>query len=126
MMDRIDAWVRRFNLHHELVGHVVHVCASLPQTVLMDLMLDESFTIADYEYVPGKATQVHVGTLRRGRTCRSIVLKRSLRVRDAAFARYVIAHELAHAHLRNAGRHDGEDPEHAADALADEWGFPRP
>jgi hypothetical protein len=38
----------------------------------------------------------------------------------------VIAHELAHAHLRNGGRHPEEDPEHAADSLAADWGFPRP
>jgi hypothetical protein len=38
----------------------------------------------------------------------------------------VIAHELAHAHLRNQGRFPGDDPEHAADALAAGWGFPRP
>jgi hypothetical protein len=40
--------------------------------------------------------------------------------------RWVIAHELAHAHLRNGGRWLGDDPEHAADALAAGWGFPRP
>jgi Zn-dependent peptidase ImmA (M78 family) len=39
---------------------------------------------------------------------------------------YVIAHELAHAHLRNGGRWEGDDPERAADALAAEWGFTRP
>jgi len=54
------------------------------------------------------------------------VLKRTLRLRPQPFVRYVIAHELAHAHLRNRGRWEAEDPEHAADALAAEWGFPRP
>jgi hypothetical protein len=57
---------------------------------------------------------------------RSVVLKRTLTRRPLPFVRYVIAHELAHAHLRNAGRFPGEDPEHAADALAAEWGFPKP
>ena len=35
----------------------------------------------------------------------------------------LIAHELAHAHLRNGGYGAITDPEHAADALAAEWGF---
>jgi hypothetical protein len=43
-----------------------------------------------------------------------------------SFVRWVIAHELAHAHLRNCGRWEGDDPEHAADDLAARWGFPRP
>ena len=38
----------------------------------------------------------------------------------------LLAHELAHAYLRNEGRWPGDDPEAAADALAAEWGFPRP
>ena len=37
--------------------------------------------------------------------------------------RYVIAHELAHAVLRNGGRWGSDDPEEAADALAAQWGF---
>ena len=60
------------------------------------------------------------------RSSRSVVLKRTLRRGPTDFVRYVIAHELAHAHLRNGGRYPGEDPEAAADALAAEWGFPRP
>jgi hypothetical protein len=38
----------------------------------------------------------------------------------------VIAHELAHAHLRNRGRWVGDDPEVAADSLAADWGWPKP
>jgi predicted SprT family Zn-dependent metalloprotease len=55
-----------------------------------------------------------------------VVLKRTLLFRSVAFTRYIIAHELAHAHLRNRGRTDQEDPEFAADSLAADWGFPRP
>ena len=54
------------------------------------------------------------------------ILKRTLRSRPDGFIKWVIAHELAHAHLRNAGRWPGEDPERAADAVAAEWGFARP
>jgi hypothetical protein len=62
----------------------------------------------------------------RGRPGRAVVLKRTLRAKNDSFVRWVIAHELAHAHLHNAGRWPGDDPEHAADALAEDWGFPRP
>ena len=57
---------------------------------------------------------------------RAVVLKRTLCSRHETFVRWVIAHELAHAHLRNAGRWPGDDPERAADALAQRWGFPKP
>lgn len=52
----------------------------------------------------------------------SVVLKRNLRDRSVSFVRCVIAHELAHAHLRNRGRFPGDDPELAADSLAAAWG----
>jgi hypothetical protein len=38
----------------------------------------------------------------------------------------VIAHELAHAYLRNGGWGEISDRELAADALAESWGFPKP
>jgi hypothetical protein len=69
---------------------------------------------------------VPVASPRRNRPARSVVLKRTLRHRPLAFVRWLIAHEVAHAHLRHGGRWPGEDPEHAADALAADWGFPRP
>ena len=61
-----------------------------------------------------------------GRPGRSVVLKRTTKRRSVPFARWVIAHELAHAYLRHGGRFPNEDPEHAADSLAAEWGFPKP
>ena len=57
---------------------------------------------------------------------RSVVLKKRLCDCDENFAHYVIAHELAHAHLWNGPWGEITDPEHAADALAASWGFPRP
>ena len=60
------------------------------------------------------------------RPSRCVVLKRTLRRRPESFIRWVIAHELAHAHLRNGGRWPEEDPEVAADGLAADWGFPKP
>jgi hypothetical protein len=45
---------------------------------------------------------------------------------NEAFAHYVIAHEFAHAYLRNGGWNEITDREEAADALAASWGFRRP
>lgn len=122
----IDQWLSRFGLDEFLHGHVAGVLGVLPESVRQDLLGDESFRICDYEPGPGVVAHVPVAMPGRCRAGRSVVLKRTLRRRPVAFVRYVIAHELAHAHLRNAGRWPGDDPEHAADALAAEWGFPRP
>jgi len=55
-----------------------------------------------------------------------VVLKPRLSMCEEAFAHYVIAHEFAHAYLRNGPWGNIFDPEDAADALAASWGFPRP
>jgi hypothetical protein len=54
------------------------------------------------------------------------VLRLKLSHCDEAFAFYVIAHEFAHAFLRNGPWGDITDVEQAADALAATWGFCRP
>lgn len=114
-----------FGLDEFLHEHVVQVVLALPEAVRTGLIADELFCICDYE--PGPQAVVHVPMgMPNGRASRSVVLKRTLRRRPAEFVRYVIAHELAHAHLHNRGRFPGDDPEHAADALAADWGFPRP
>lgn len=130
MPQAIHEWLTRFGLddflHHEVAG----VMGTLPEHVRDDFLLDSRFAFFDYEPGAGVVMHVPVGLPRggggAGGASRSVVLKRTLARRPVAFVRYVIAHELAHAHLRNAGRFPGEDPEHAADALAAEWGFPRP
>ena len=119
-------WLARFGLDAFLHDHVACVVARLPDRVRDDFVADPSFVMSDYEPQAGAAVHVRVGPPRRNAAARSVVLKRTLRRRPEAFVRYVIAHELAHAHLRNAGRFPGDDPEHAADELAAEWGFPRP
>ncbi|MCX5658926.1 MAG: hypothetical protein NTW19_04300 [Planctomycetota bacterium] len=121
----IDAWLAAFALDGVLHDHARQVVEALPQEVRLDLMLDARFLIADYESGPGRGMQVPVGQPSRHSVSRSVVFKRSLRRNHPEFVRYVIAHELAHAFLRNAGRSPEEDPEQAADALAAQWGFPR-
>jgi hypothetical protein len=132
----IDRWLRPFALDERLHVHAAEVLASLPPHVRDDLMGDPAFSMCDYE--PGPGVVVHVPVRFSARRLhedhksaaagagRTVVLKRTLRTRHDSFVRWVIAHELAHAHLRNAGRWPGEDPERAADALAEDWGFPRP
>ena len=122
----ISAWLESFKLEPSLHGHVAAVVAALPVAVLDDLLGDPGFVLCDYEPMLGTMVCVPVRLGLRRRPARSVVLKRTLRRRPEKFIRWVIAHELAHAHLRNRGRFEGEDPEHAADSLAADWGFPRP
>jgi hypothetical protein len=126
MQHAISQWLLRFGLDEALHGHVETVITALPDVIRGDFLQDQSFLICDYEPGPGVVAHVPVGIPARGRGSRSVVLKRTLRRRPTDFVQYVIAHELAHAHLRNGGRFPGDDPETAADALAAEWGFPRP
>lgn len=130
--ETVAGWLAGFQLDAFLHGHVARVFAALPASVRADLAGDPSFLLSDYEPVVGLTQLVIVrltapsrGSGRLG-AGRSVVLKRTLRRRPEPFVRYVIAHELAHAYLRNEGRWPGEDPERAADALAAEWGFPSP
>ena len=129
MPAKIEEWLLRFNLHASLHPHVAVVVAALPGEVRDDLMLDPSFTLTDFEPGPGRSFRVRVGMPRlakNGGGGRAVVLTRRMWRSDEPFVRWVIAHELAHAHLRNEGRFPGDDPEAAADALAEMWGFPRP
>lgn len=131
MPHRIETWLSSFELDASLRPHIAVVVAALPGEVREDLMGDPSFMLSDYEPGTGRMIRVMVGAPRlagpggRGAS-RAVVLKRTLRRGPVAFIRWVIAHELAHAHLRNEGRFPGDDPEAAADALAEHWGFPRP
>lgn len=122
----IGQWLNDFPLDEWIRGHVHVVFENLPEPVRADLMDDPSFVVCDYEPGPAVVMHVPVRFTGRGGAGRSIVLKRTIKRRPVPFVRWLIAHELAHAYLRNAGRHENEDPENAADALAAEWGFPRP
>jgi hypothetical protein len=122
----IDNWLTSFGLSNSLHAHTAHVLGQLPQEVLSDIMGEPGVVFYDYDPGPGVVMQVPVKSPGRSGASRSIVLKRTLSHRHPAFVHWLIAHELAHAHLRNGGRWPGDDPEVAADSLADQWGFPRP
>lgn len=123
--ETVETWLNTFTLGEHMRAHVVTVVSAIPYDVLHDLVHDPAFSICEYNPKPG-AAQILMASPGAGRASRSVALKSTLIKRPASFAHYVIAHELAHAHLYNAGRHADEDPEHAADALAEQWGFPRP
>jgi hypothetical protein len=122
----IERWLAGFRLDAFVHLHAAIVLAKIPAFVRDDLMNDPSFHICDYEPGAGVTMQVAMRPPSKNRASRSVVLKRTLRNRSKSFATWLIAHEFAHAHLRNEGRTPNEDPEHAADALAAEWGFPKP
>ena len=126
MSEQIEQWIGQFGLADFLQPHVATVISNLPAAVRDDLMQDAAFTMCDYDPTPRLPFRVPVGLPMRGKPARSVVLKRTLVRRSDAFIRWLIAHELAHAHLRHGGRWPAEDPELAADALAAAWGFPRP
>ena len=124
--DACHEWVAGFGLDSFLRDEVARVVHSLPAGVRDDLVGDPGFTLYDYEPGPDVVMRVPVRAPGRNGAGRSVVLKRTLRHRPPEFVRWLIAHELAHAHLRHGGRFPGEDPESAADALAAEWGYPKP
>ena len=101
--------------------------SAMPSAVIDELLGDPGFHLAEDNYKPGEGRSVWLACPMPGSIgSRSVVLKPRLADCDEAFAQWVIAHELAHAHLRNGGWGEISDPEHAADALAMSWGFPRP
>lgn len=102
------------------------VLRAVPAEVRSNLLEDESFMIVVHDPARPESMRVWLAPPGKSRCSRCVGLKRSLARRSAAFAHYVIAHELAHAFLFNRGRWEGDDPEVAADALAGEWGFVRP
>jgi hypothetical protein len=125
MAPQIHAWLATFPLDDALRTHIAQVVSLLPEPVRSDLMTDPTFRLSDYDPAI-RPFHIRVAAPSMRGSARSVILKRTLARRPGTFIHYVIAHELAHAHLRNQGRTPDEDPELAADALAALWGFPRP
>jgi hypothetical protein len=105
---------------------VVAMMERLPEAVLFDFLKDPCFRLAVDDYVPGRGRSVWMACPMPGNGSRCVILKPLLADCPEDFAHYVIAHELAHAYLRNGGWGVLDDPEIAADALATHWGFSRP
>ena len=122
-----SAYLEAFEQYEPLQRRLLHVLRMLPQDVQQDFLSDPRFTILVDNYVPGQGSTVFMaapgGT---GDVSRSVVLKPKLSDCSEVFAHYVIAHEFAHAYLRNGPWGDITNVEDAANALAAEWGFPMP
>src|SRR5689334_6472882 len=101
--DAIHQYVARAIEESVLLERVVHVLATMPQDVVAGLVNDPCFQIAIDNHVPGRGGTVWMAcpgdVVWKG--SRSVVLKRRLIDAAEKFAHYVIAHELAHAHLWN-------------------------
>lgn len=126
MRDVIHLWLTRFSLEPALHAQALEVFIRLPDPVRSDLMDDPTFTLTHAQRESDGSVTVLVASPSKNKRVRCVVLRRSLATRGTPFMSYIIAHELAHAFLNNEGRWPGEDPEHAADALAAAWGFPKP
>lgn len=125
--ETVRRYVQRFLDQEVLVDRIVTVLLALDEPALRDFVDDPRFRIAIDEIVPGRGRTVWLSCPQPGgKGSRSVVLKRRLIDAEPSFAHYVIAHELAHAYLRNGPWGEVKDPEEAADALAAAWGFPRP
>lgn len=121
------AYLHAFTDHPPLAERVFHVLESLPNEVQRDFLDDPRFRMALETHIPGVGWSVMLPSLGPlGSDSRCVVLRAKLATCSLAFAHYVIAHELAHAYLRNGPWGTITDHEAAADALAAHWGFARP
>lgn len=116
-----------FTDHPVLQTRVLRVLEALPPDVQQDFLDDPRFRVEIDNYVPGVGWSFLMpapGIDGKGSRC--VILRTKLAELGEAFALYVIAHEFAHAFLRNGGWGEITDIEEAADALAASWGFVRP
>lgn len=106
---------------------VLTVLFAIPEHVQQDFLQDPRFRISIDNYVPGQGWTLWMATPGPiGSGSRCVVLRLKLAHCSEEFAHYVIAHEFAHAFLRNGPWGEILDVEEAADALAATWGFVRP
>ncbi|HBN74845.1 MAG TPA: hypothetical protein DD473_03275 [Planctomycetaceae bacterium] len=122
-----SVYLAEFDHLQTLRDRVELVLTSLPEDVQLDFLEDPRFRIALENYEPGKGWSIFMetpGPVGSGSRC--VVLRPKLDNLSHEFACYVIAHEFAHAFLRNGGWGEITDEEQAADSLAAHWGYPRP
>lgn len=126
MSHHFDSYLQPFCEYPTLQRRILQVLISLPDPVQQDFLLDPRFRIEIDNYRPGKGWTLWMPTPGPpGQGSRCVVLRPKLDQADERFALYVIAHEFAHAFLRNGGWGEITDVEDAADALAAVWGFTR-
>ena len=121
------ALIEPFYDHPLLQQRVLSVLQALPQEVQRDFVDDPRFGTAIENYEPGRGWTLFMPTPGPpGKGSRRVVLRPKLETAAEAFAKYIIAHEFAHAFLHNGGWGEITDVEEAADALAASWGFHKP
>lgn len=120
------AMLEAFSPSDPLRARVIRVLQALPGEVSRGFLEDPRFRIARLGEQAAAGSMLLSLPGSKGQHSRCVVLKQRLADCPEAFGLYVIAHELAHAHLYNGGWGEITDPEDAADALAASWGFPRP
>jgi hypothetical protein len=126
-MSQLANFVERHVKHPALCRRIIAVLETLPQEVVQDFLNDARFTMVIYDPKAGSQIEFHIPVPGVGNEgSRMIAWKVSLDEAPLDFTNYVIAHEFAHAYLRNRGRTHDEDPEDAADALAAQWGYDKP
>ena len=121
-----SSYLEPFSDLPKLRDRVKHVLNSLPSEVQQDFLNDSRFSVSLDNFEPGKGSTVFMAAPAAGVGSRSIVLKPLLNQCAEEFAHYVIAHEFAHAFLRNGPWGDITNVEDAANGLAAFWGFPQP
>src|SRR5438552_8455224 len=84
-----------------LAARVLAVMERLPEAVFAGFLSDPLFRLALDDLVPRQGRTVWMACPTRADGSRSVILKPLLADCDEEFAHYIIAHELAHAHLRN-------------------------
>lgn len=127
LADLFAAYITPFAECPPLGERVLRVLIALPGEVQRDFLDDPRFRVTLCNYVPNQGWKFHIELPETmGDPSRCVVLRPKLAHLDLAFALYVIAHEFAHAYLRNGGWGEIHDVEDAADALAASWGFVRP
>lgn len=121
------AYLQPFQQHQPLGQRVLHVLSRLPDEVQQDFLTDPRFSVSLHNYIAGEGSTIFMAAPGGvGDSSRTVALKPRLADCDVEFAHYVIAHEFAHAYLRNGPWGDITDLEDAADGLAASWGFPAP
>ncbi len=124
---RFSAQLQAFSDHPILQARIASVLSSLPEVVQADFADDPSFQITLEDYSPEQGWKLFMACpITISAVSRCVVLRRRLEQASEEFALYVIAHEFAHAYLRNGGWGEITDIEEAADALAASWGYSRP
>ena len=122
-----DSYLEPFGEYPILRQRVLWVMELLPTHVQRDFLDDPRFGVEIYNYQPGVGWTLFMPTPGPpGQGSRRVVLRPKLNDAPEPFALYIVAHEFAHAFLRNGGWGEITDIEEAADALAASWGFPRP